>query len=95
MICTALSHRSSPRQRDRAVANLRIGEGTTEPVMPDVRTPVGWARASRAIKSPPKKLEAPSAGQTRWGSKAVSGRGGRGTLPRSTRTSAARCRYLN
>ena len=67
MICTALSHRSSPRQRDRAVANLRIGEGTTEPVMPDVRTPVGWARASRAIESPPKKLEAPSAGQTRLG----------------------------
>jgi hypothetical protein len=36
----------SRSQRDRAVANLPTGEGTTGPVMPDVRTPTGSARAS-------------------------------------------------
>jgi hypothetical protein len=48
MICTALSHRNSPRQGGRAVANLPVGEGTTDPVMPDVRT-LYWSVPSGPI----------------------------------------------
>ena len=62
MIYTALSHRNSPRQRDRAVSNLQWGRDD-RPVMPDVRTPTGLIRA-RPMVSPRQKQEAPSAEQS-------------------------------
>ena len=44
MIYTALSHRNSPHQRTGPFP-IYNGEGTTDPVMPDVRTPTGLTRA--------------------------------------------------
>ncbi len=96
MIYTALSHRNSPRQRDRAVSNLQWGRDD-RPVMPDVRTPTGLTR-SPLDDLPRQKQEAPSAEQStlRASRQRRQGptTGGRGHCLNHIRTPVAQCRYL-
>jgi hypothetical protein len=97
MIYTALSHRNSPHQRTGPFP-IYNGEGTTDPVMPDVRTPTGFD-PSPPDGVPRRKLEAPSAEQNTLGASRqrcqglTTGDGGH--CLNHIRTPVAQCRYLN
>jgi len=97
MIYTALSHRNSPRQRDRAVSNLQWGRD-------DRSGDAGCTHTDRFDPSPPdgvprRKLEAPSAEQNTLGASRqrcqglTTGDGGH--CLNHIRTPVAQCRYLN